>query len=86
MEKRENYYDATGRDTSCLVYIRSIPDNKMVLVYKRSVDYNDSGDIVHDKCYSFYTQSNAWIETTWEYDFNPEGSLLSACQYFIDGE
>ena len=85
-EKRENYYDAIGRDTSCLVYTRSIQENRMVLVYKRSLDYNELGDIIYDGCYSYYTQLNSWIETTWEYDYNPEGSLLSSYQYFINSD
>lgn len=86
MEKRENYYDATGRDTSRLVYTHSIQDNSMVLVYKRTFDYNELGEIIYDRCYSYYTQMNSWIETTWEYDYNPGGSLLSARHYFLNSD
>jgi len=45
-EKMEFYYDHFGRDTSSLIYQQHIQENKMVLVYKRSADYNELSDIV----------------------------------------
>jgi hypothetical protein len=86
IEKRENYYDASGRDTSCLVYQHNTQENQMVLIYKWAVKYNEGGNLISDKRYSYFMQSNTRIESTWEYNYNNQGSLLSTNHYFKDNE
>ena len=85
-EKRENYYDASGRDTSSLVYQYSMQENKMLLVYKWSVVYNELNNVISDRRYSYFMHSNTWIETSWEYTYDNQGNLLEANHYFKDND
>jgi hypothetical protein len=58
----------------------------MVPVYKWSVVYNEMDNVISDRRYSYYMQTNNWVETTWEYTYNDRGGLLAADHYFKSSE
>jgi hypothetical protein len=83
-EKREFYYDDQERDTSFICYQMDMENQKMVLVYKWSTEYNAFDKKRFDLQYSYNILSDYWVENKYDYIYNAEGELLICNQYHRD--